>query len=140
MKKIKIIFVLTLFICTSFNGNSQSSDCWPTFRGNQSLQGKTSAQIPNTLKLLWSFSTQDMIKSSPIICGNHIFVGSNDGYLYSLNSKGELNWKFNAGTSIEAPPLFLDNTVYFGSLEGILFALDATTGSVKWKYTNKMVV
>ena len=51
--KQKIISTLLIIFLTSFFSKAQKADCWSTFRGNQELQGKTTVQLPNSLKLLW---------------------------------------------------------------------------------------
>jgi hypothetical protein len=98
MKKILIIILLVL----PFNLFSQSSTCWPSFRGNSSLTGTTKTELPDNLKLLWSYKTGDAIKSSPIYCNKNIFVGSMDGGIYSISSDGKLNWKYETKSSFEA--------------------------------------
>ena len=121
------IFIIGLFFL-SFMGKTQDDNCWPGFRGNQELTGFTNVELPESLELLWTFRTEDKIKSSPVICDGCIYIGSNDGKIYSLTENGELNWSYIAETSIEAPPIILDGRVYAGSLEGKLFALDAKSG------------
>ena len=134
-----LILASFLYLTASLTVAAQisGSDNWPSFRGNAQLTGVSDAKISPPLNLLWSFKTEDAIKSSPVIFNNTIYVGSNDGFLYAINAEGKLKWKFNAGSAIEAPPLVLDNVVFVGSLEGVLFAVDATTGKQKWKYVTE---
>lgn len=126
--------VIFLFGWCSVAAQVAGADCWPLYRGNAQLTGNTPVVLQPPFKLLWTYKTGDAIKSSPVICGDMIYIGSNDGFLYALTTAGKLKWKFNAGTSVESPPLILRNTVYFGSLEGILFAVDSGSGKLKWKY------
>ncbi|MBU2648377.1 PQQ-like beta-propeller repeat protein, partial [bacterium] len=107
---------------------------WPSYRANPALTGKSDVRISAFPALLWSFQTDDIIKSSPVMGAGNIFIGTNGGSLYCLSSEGKEVWRFSAETSIEAPPLFLDQTIFVGSLEGIMFALDANTGTEKWRY------
>ena len=138
MKPYKIlIFFYLLFSVLTVASQNVSADCWPSFRGDAQLTGNAVARLSPPLRLLWSFKTEDAIKSSPVICNGAIYIGSNDGYLYALSFTGKLLWKFNAGSAIEAAPLYLDKTIYVGSLEGVLFAVDATTGKLKWKYATE---
>ena len=127
----KIILNIILILTISFISYAQNKTCWPSFRGNQSLTGFTNIQLPKSLKLLWSFKAGDVIKSSPVICGKNIYIGSNDGYRYSISEKGQLNWKFNCESSLEASPLFLNGIIYIGTLEGNLYAIDSKTGKLK---------
>ena len=129
MKKLVIIFLLFANIAIA-----QDNTSWPCFRGNQSLNGYSNVQLPKSLKLLWSFKTEDAIKSSPIIQNGNIYIGSNDGCIYSISEKGTLNWKYKSATSIESPPLYLDNIVFASSLEGSVYAIDAKSGKLKWEY------
>ena len=75
-----------------------------------------------------------------------LYLGSNDGYLYSLNSTtGSVNWltrvnntnkaPFTSPNSIYTTPVIApDGTIYIGSNEGYLFALN-TNGTIKWSYS-----
>src|SRR5665811_1719521 len=116
-----LLLISFLYLTTSLTAAAQiaGSENWPSFRGNEQLTGVSPAKIVPPLNLLWSFKTDDAIKSSPVISNNIIFVGSDDGYLYAITATGNLKWKFNAGSSIEAPPLVIDNVVFVGSLEGV---------------------
>ena len=42
---------------------------WPQFRGNLALTGVTTAAVPDTLKLLWTYEMGDAIESSAAIVG-----------------------------------------------------------------------
>jgi len=121
----KIKLVVSIILSLPFLGITQDKDCWPGFRGNQELTGYTDVELPTSLKLLWTFKTGDKIQSSPVVCNDIIYIGSNDGKVYAIDGNGEQIWEFKSETSFEASPLLLDGVVYIGSLEGILFALDA---------------
>ena len=129
----KLIFIFLIYLTIPFSGLAQKN-CWTSYRADEALTGNTIADIASNYELKWTYSTDDNIKSSPIICGNNIYVGSNDGGLYCINTEGELKWKFQTETSFEAPPLLVKNTVYIGSLEGIMFAIDAKTGEELWRF------
>ena len=120
-----LLLISLLYLTTSLTAAAQvaGSENWPSFRGNSQLTGVSPAKISPPLNLLWSFKTDDAIKSSPVISNNTIFVGSDDGFLYALTWAATLKWKFNAGSAIESPPLIVDNVVFVGSLVGVLFAI-----------------
>ncbi|HYE33302.1 MAG TPA: PQQ-binding-like beta-propeller repeat protein [Methylomirabilota bacterium] len=104
------------------------------FRGNPGLTGFTGATLPNTLSLSWSFKTGGPVKSSPAIVGDRVYIGSDDGHLYALNTKdGTKAWAFKTEGPIESSPLVLDGRVYFGSADGALYAVDAKSGQLAWK-------
>jgi hypothetical protein len=64
---------------------------------------------------VWSFSTGDMILSTPYIAeidasssGLEVAFGSGDGYFYFLNSDGELLWKRITGWTLRSSPTGAD--------------------------------
>ena len=107
---------------------------WPEFRGGQGLPGITGETIPARVDMLWTFQTEDEIKSSPVVKGNRIVFGSTDQHVYCLDTDGNLLWKFRAGNAMEGPALIHDGIVYIGDLHGNLFAIDLESGREIWKY------
>lgn len=131
MKKILVYLLLWLWIPPAY---SQTSDCWPGFRGNQGLTGVSPVTLPERPALLWKFQTGDNIKSSPVVCSNRIVVSSTDGFVYCLDMQGKELWRFKSPNGFEAPPLVLDNRVYIGNMDGTLYALDLANGRKIWEY------
>jgi eukaryotic-like serine/threonine-protein kinase len=129
--------LLTLLAMSLLLGQAKlkAQNSWPIFRGDQRLSGLSSAQLSNELKLLWSFKTDDEIKSSPVISFDQVYIGSGDGNIYALHLKtGKLAWKDSIGNTIEAPPLVVDQKVVIGSLDGFVYAYDALRGKLLWKF------
>ena len=74
-----------------------------------------------------------------------LYLGSNDGYIYSINSEnGSENWKtqinntynvpFNSPNSIyTTPAISSDGTIYVGSNEGYIYAINEN-GTIKFSY------
>ena len=109
---------------------------WPVFRGDPSLSGVAEDEVPDSLSLLWSFDTGDMIISSPVVGLGLVYIGSVNGGVYALElASGRKAWEHMTGDDIEASPLLLDGLLYIGNLSGELVALDARTGAVRWTYT-----
>jgi len=108
---------------------------WPLYRGNVSLRGVSSAVIPDAPELVWTFKTEEAVKSSPVIAFGKVFIGSDDGHLYALDAKtGEKVWAFKAEDAIEAPPTVHGKRVFIGSVDAFVYCLDAESGELKWKY------
>jgi outer membrane protein assembly factor BamB len=105
-------------------------------------------------KIRWQFFTQGPVRFAPTFYNDRIYVGSDDGYVYCLDSKdGTLIWKYRAGPSDEKvignggmisiwpvrTGVVVDNgIVYFASgvfpYEGLyICALQAEDGSVVWR-------
>ncbi|OHB73848.1 MAG: Pyrrolo-quinoline quinone, partial [Planctomycetes bacterium RBG_16_55_9] len=88
-----------------------------------------------SLTFLWKFKTGDTVKSSPVIVGNRVFVGSSADNVYAIDlSMGQKVWSYKTTDAVEATPCAVEGAVFVGSLDGFLYALDAENGSLKWKY------
>jgi outer membrane protein assembly factor BamB len=78
-----------------------------------------------------------VLKSSPAVVGNTVYIGSLDGHLYALDSAtGHVNWKTTADGPIESSPAVAEGAVYFTAEEpnsGVLYKLNAESGAVIWK-------
>jgi len=126
------ILFITLSVCLISTAQNQQS--WPNSRGNAQLQGYTTIEFPQKIKLKWTYDAEGIFKSAPVISEGKIVVASTSGEMLCLDFKGKLLWKFKTENSIEAPALIQDGMVYFGNLSGSLFALDLKTGTKKWEY------
>jgi outer membrane protein assembly factor BamB len=128
----KLFLIPLLLVSMVVVGQTETS--WHNYRGNNILNGYSPSSFKPPIRLAWRYKTGDEIKSSPVIAGNMIFIGSMDGYLYAINTSGKLQWRYKTEASIEAPPLFVRNTVVVGSMDGTVYALEASTGKLKWKF------
>ena len=105
--------------------------------------GITAAQIPN-LKLKWAFGFPLGVSAfgQPSVAAGRVFVGSDTGYVYSLDMHtGCVHWSYQAKAARSAPPSpsdhcrrgqFLRYAVYFGDMQANAYALDAATGALLW--------
>jgi outer membrane protein assembly factor BamB len=91
---------------------------------------------------VWNSSIPDFCTASPLVLGTNVYIGSQNGLLYSLRtSDGVEQWNFSAGGSINYGSIAEANGfIYFGieadgDQNGKVFALDATTGDEKWNMT-----
>lgn len=108
----------------------------------------------NKGRINWEFSTEGPVRFAPTFYNRRIYVGSDDGYVYCLDSKdGSLVWKYRAGPSdekvigngrmislwpIRTGVIVDKGIVYFAAgvfpYEGLyICALKAEDGSVVWK-------
>jgi polyvinyl alcohol dehydrogenase (cytochrome) len=105
--------------------------------------GLTAAQIPR-LKLKWAFGFPSGVSANaqPAIASGRVFVGSDNGYAYSLDAQtGCVYWSFESGSIIRnaitiGPVTGQGSTryaVYFGDGKANVFALDAQNGKLLWK-------
>jgi outer membrane protein assembly factor BamB len=79
----------------------------------------------------WIYLGGGYIRSSPVVSGDGtIYFGSDDGYIYAVNSDGTLKWNYYLKYSILAgPAIGPDGTVYVQ--EGQLYAFNPD-GTSKW--------
>ena len=93
-----------------------------------------------TGELKWFFNCRAGIHSSPVVYGDYVFFGSDDGRLYALDKiSGDLIWSFAPGFTIESNTLnnfittpilsdpVVEDGVVFIEVKGTVYALDAQT-------------
>ncbi len=105
--------------------------------------GITADQVPK-LSLKWAFGFPDATSawSQPTIAGGRLFVGSQNGTVYSLDAtSGCVYWTFTAKSGVRTAMAFgpredaSDYAVYFGDTGANIYALDAATGRELWSRT-----
>ncbi len=105
--------------------------------------GLTAAQVPR-LKLKWAFGfpTGVSANAQPAVVAGRVFVGSDNGFFYSLDAKtGCVYWSFQQGSIVRNSPTVGAVTgqgaaryaVFFGDGHANVYALDAQTGRQLWK-------
>ena len=105
-----------------------------------SQAGLTAEQVPN-LSLKWAFGFPDATSawSQPTVASGRVFVGSQNGTVYSLDAKsGCIYWTFTAKSGVRTALSFGPRegasgyAVYFGDTGANVYALDAATGRELW--------
>jgi outer membrane protein assembly factor BamB len=95
-------------------------------------------ESPGGVSPLWSFACRDEVRSSPIVAGGILFVGSYDGNLYALDAqKGEPLWEYATQGGIASSPLVADDLVFFGSEDSLFYALHMRTERLKWSFSTQ---
>jgi polyvinyl alcohol dehydrogenase (cytochrome) len=109
---------------------------------NAKSGGLTAKQVPN-LKLKWAFGFPKggTAYGQPTVVAGRIFVGSDNGYVYSLDaSTGCVYWSFLAKSGVRTSPSVgpiwghrpAKYAAYFGDMHGNAYAVDASTGKLLW--------
>ncbi len=129
-----ISYSVSVASCTAA---SSSSGNWPMFRNDPSRSGTTNSGGPaNSAELLWNFTTMQGVLSSPAAANGYVWVGSEDGAIYCLNSSsGQLVWYFSTESKVDSSPAICDGCVYVGCEGGNVYALNAANGDKLWNYT-----
>jgi polyvinyl alcohol dehydrogenase (cytochrome) len=118
---------------------------WGGTERNERFQSAKNAglsveQVPQ-LTLKWAFGFPDATSAwaTPTVAGSRVFVGSQNGTVYSLDANtGCIYWFFSADggvrTAIAIGPRKGGGTnVYFGDTSANAYALDAESGKPVWK-------
>ncbi len=69
--------------------------------------------------------------------GHYTAVGSLDGWVYTLDEKGELLWRANIQGALLSPPLVGYNRVLVRAIDGRIHAFNAQTGTPQWVYQHQ---
>ena len=123
----------TVFSIIQNSGLADSA--WPMFGQNPQHTGRGTSSYSASNILKWRYQAGNYIQSSPAIgAGETLYFGSNDNYIYAINSDGTLKWKYLTGGYIwSSPAIGTDETVYIGSGDNYLYAINSD-GTLKWKY------
>ena len=103
----------------------------------------TAADVPK-LKVKWAFGfpTGETSSSQPTIASGRVFVGSDNGYIYSLDAAtGCVYWSFEGGSIVRGslaigPVTGQGNAryaVFYGDGHANIFAVNAQDGKLLWK-------
>jgi outer membrane protein assembly factor BamB len=92
------------------------------------LDGVLHAVDAVTGKPRWTFKTGSEIKSSPVVTGDRILIGSYDGHLYGLSLEGKLLWKAQTEGPVHATPAVRDGVAYIAGCDEILRAIRIADG------------
>ena len=85
--------------------------------------------------VLWQTPTSSPVASSPSLSGSLVYVGSNNGTLYALDTAdGSVAWTAALAGAVTGSPSVdpATNEVVVGDASGAVSALNATTGAVEW--------
>jgi outer membrane protein assembly factor BamB len=95
--------------------------------------GEIAAVSMGNGKTLWTAPVPSGTESSPMVVGNAVYFGDQDGTEYSLNIKtGKQNWEFPTGGAIKAGADYYEGNLYFGNYAGQFYAVNAKTGKQVW--------
>ena len=103
---------------------------------------KLDARDVPSLQVKWAFGfpSATRARSQPTLAGGAVYVGSQDGTLYALDSAtGCARWTFKAGAEIRNSPVVepwragdskAKPRIFIGDFDAVAYALDAQTGAL----------
>lgn len=141
-------------MCTDAHGASNDLLSGPQWSGwganlantraqDATTAGFAAAEVPR-LKLKWAFGFPGDASASaqPTIAAGHVFVGSQGGNVYALNTAtGCVNWWFEAPASVRSAVVIgriekesgPNYAAFFGDTGGVVYGVAADTGKLLWK-------
>jgi outer membrane protein assembly factor BamB len=132
--------VFTIFIIFILSPCALFADSpWPMFHHDRQRTGLSEYAGPSSPVLAWSYQTTQPIESSPAIGSDgKVCFGSQDGYLYVVNSDASLAWSYRGGGDgfyNASPALGSDGKVYIGGVEdnNRLYSINSDA-SLAWSY------
>ncbi len=125
----------------AWNGWSGAGVSNARFQSAQAA-GMTAADVPK-LKLKWAFGYPNGLSafSQPAVVSGRVFVGTDIGYVYSLDAKtGCVYWSYQTKGSMRTAPSVAPVSgrgatkyaVYVGDIHANVYALDAQDGHLLW--------
>jgi outer membrane protein assembly factor BamB len=82
----------------------------------------------------WTFATGGSVRSSPVVAGDLLLVGSGDGFLYAFDKEsGAERWRFEAGSPVNSSPAVHGDAAYIGDRGNRFYAVDLRNGSLRWR-------
>lgn len=85
----------------------------------------------------WTFKTGSEIKSSPVVVGDRVLIGSYDTYLYCLNaSNGSLLWKLKTDAQVHATPAVSNGIAYIAGCDENFHAVRISDGKEMYRISS----
>ncbi len=94
-----------------------------------------------TTELVWDFTCEDEIRSTPCVHNDIVLVGSYDTNLYALDGMtGKFHWKYATEGGLSSSPTIWQDIAIVGSEDGAVYGVDLRNGSRRWIFrTDKPV-
>jgi outer membrane protein assembly factor BamB len=87
-----------------------------------------------TGKIIWKKLLPGRAESSPVVVGNSVYFGCEDGRLYSVSTvNGHTRWSTQLGGPVKAAPAYFGGRLYVGDYGGDMNAVEAETGKLIWQ-------
>ncbi len=102
-------------------------------RGKTVKAGRVAAMRASDGKVLWDRRLPSRTESSPLVDGEHLFFGSEDGTVYCVRrSDGAVRWTYKAPGAVKGALALADGKLYFGDYAGRMHAIRRSDGRAVW--------
>jgi len=87
-----------------------------------------------TGKVLWKRVLPGRAESSPLVLGNTLYFGCENGQLFALSTRnGHERWATTLGGPVKSAPAYRHGVLYVGDYGGYMNAVRASTGKLVWQ-------
>jgi outer membrane protein assembly factor BamB len=87
-----------------------------------------------TGRIIWKKILPGRAESSPLVLGNTVYFGCEDGQLFALSTRnGNVRWSTTLGGPVKSAPAFRDGVLYVGDYGGYMNAVRASDGKLIWQ-------
>lgn len=84
---------------------------------------------------LWAVPTRDNVVTRPVVVGERLLFGSEDGNIYCVHGEtGRLLGQIETGGAVVASPAVAGETAVFGSDDGGVYAIDVSSCTLLWLF------
>lgn len=110
-------------------------------RPQQQTEAPKAPRSSSVTELVWTFTCEDEVRSSPCHHNGLLYVGSYDNNLYALDAAtGTFSWKYATEGGISSSPTVWHEIVIVGSEDGSVHGIDYRTGMRRWRFRTEKAV
>jgi polyvinyl alcohol dehydrogenase (cytochrome) len=123
--------------------NGWSPNALTNTRYQSAKDADLSPAAVSRLQLKWAFGFPATYSAygQPTIVDGRVFVGSDSGYLYSIDAvTGCVHWSFQAQAGLRSTPMIAPAkpgstrmAAFFGDIRGNVYSVDAISGELLWR-------
>jgi outer membrane protein assembly factor BamB len=85
-------------------------------------------------RIIWKKSLPGRAESSPVVVGNSVYFGCENGELFSVSTvNGHTRWSTPLGGPVKSAPAYYGGHLYVGDYGGYMNSVDAKTGELIWQ-------
>lgn len=134
------IALLTLLCCAVTAPAASATEApggWHQYGGSAARTHEAAGAYGLALYRKWCANLPAGVYSIPATGAGAIFVGCDDGALYSLDaSSGAQRWSFKpeSGAKFRSAPAYQGGFVVAASADGTVYCVDASSGIEKWRF------
>jgi outer membrane protein assembly factor BamB len=101
---------------------------WYEFSARRSHSVQSAPAIPEK----WEFTEARLVSAALALAPDGtLYAASQDGFVYAVDSSGNLKWKFSSGPDVAAPVIGPDGTIYVSNSAEVIYAINPS-GTQQW--------